>query len=41
MMKGGAFIETRKLTFADAVKLQINVMRTQMALEDVFIEVSL
>lgn len=41
MMKGGAMIETRKLTFVEAVKFQINVMRMQMALEDVFIEIAL
>lgn len=27
LMKGGAMIETRKLTFADAVRFQINVMK--------------
>jgi predicted ATPase len=41
LMKGGAMIETRKLTFADAVRFQINVMKMQMALEDIFIEIAL
>lgn len=39
--KGGAMIETRKLTFSDAVRFQINVMKMQMSLEDVFIEIAL
>lgn len=34
-------IETRKLTFADAVRFQINVMKMQMSLEDIFIEIAL
>ena len=34
-------IETRKLNFADAVRFQINVMKMQMALEDIFIEMAL
>jgi len=41
LMKGGAMIETRKLSFADAVRFQINVMKTQMSLEDIFIEIAL
>lgn len=41
LMKGGAMIETRKMTFADAVRFQINVMKMQMALEDIFIEIAL
>lgn len=41
MMKGGAMIETHKLSFADAVKLQINIMKMQMSLEDVFVELAL
>jgi hypothetical protein len=41
LMKGGAMIQTRKLKFADAVRFQINVMRMQMALEDIFIETAL
>ena len=34
-------IETRKLTFSDAVKFQQNVMKMQMSLEDIFIELAL
>lgn len=34
-------IETRKLSFADAVRFQINVMKMQMSLEDIFIEIAL
>ena len=41
LMKGGAMIETRKLTFAEAVKFQINVMKMQMALEDIFLEIAM
>jgi len=28
LMKGGAMIQTHKLSFSDAVRFQINVMRT-------------
>ena len=28
LMKGGAMIQTHKLGFADAVRFQINIMRT-------------
>ena len=41
MMKGGCFIQTGKMTFADGVKFQINLMKTQMILEDVFLETAL
>jgi predicted ATPase len=41
LMKGGAMIETRKLTFSDAVRFQTNVMKMQMSLEDIFIEIAL
>lgn len=41
LMKGGAMIQTRKLNFADAVKFQINVMKMQMSLEDIFLEIAL
>ena len=34
-------IQTHKLSFADAVKFQINVMKSQMVLEDTFIEIAL
>lgn len=41
MMKGGCFIQTKKMTFADGVKFQINLMRMQMILEDIFLEIAL
>jgi hypothetical protein len=41
LMKGGAFIQTGKMSFSDAVKFQINVMKMQMALEDTFLEAAL
>ena len=41
LMKGGAMIQTHKLSFADAVKFQVNVMRSQMSLEDIFIDIAL
>lgn len=41
LMKGGAFIQTDKSGFSEAVKAQLNIMRTQMALEDFFLEVAL
>jgi hypothetical protein len=41
LMKGGAFIQTGKMSFSDAVKFQINVMKMQMALEDTFLETAL
>lgn len=41
LMKGGAFIQTGKMTFSDQVKFQINIMKTQMALEDTFLEAAL
>jgi hypothetical protein len=40
MMKGGAFIETRRMTFGDAFKFQINIMKMQMSLEDIFLEIA-
>ena len=40
-MKGGAFIETGKMTFASAVRFQINLMKLQMALEDIFTQIGL
>lgn len=36
MMKGGCFIQTNKMSFLQAVKFQISVMRMQIHLEDVF-----
>ena len=41
MMKGGCFIQTGKMTFADGVRFQINLMKAQMILEDVFLETAL
>lgn len=41
LMKAGVFIQTGKMTFADAVKFQINIMRSQMTLEDTFVEIAL
>ena len=40
-MKGGAFIETPKMTLANAVKFQINLMKLQMALEDNFFQIAM
>lgn len=40
-MKGGCFIQTKKMTFADGVQFQINLMKMQMTLEDVFLEIAL
>jgi hypothetical protein len=40
MKKGGALITTGKMHFADAVKFQMNLMKLQMALEDIFIEIA-
>ena len=36
MMKGGCFIQTHKMTFEQQVSFQIQIMRMQMYLEDVF-----
>ena len=41
LMKGGAMIETAKMSFGEAVKFQINIMKMQMSLEDIFIEIAL
>ena len=41
LMKGGAMIQTHKLSLKDAVKFQINVMKTQMALEDIFLKIAI
>jgi hypothetical protein len=40
-MKGGAMIQTHKLTLQEAVKFQINIMRSQMLLEDIFIDIAM
>ena len=41
LTKGGAMMESSKLSFAEAVRLQIHVMKMQMALEDILIEIAL
>ena len=41
LMKGGAFIQSGKMSFSNAVKFQINLMKMQMALEDNFLEIAL
>ncbi|CDW87597.1 UNKNOWN [Stylonychia lemnae] len=41
LMKGGAFIETPKMTLANAVRFQINLMKLQMSLEDNFIQIAM
>jgi len=40
-MKGGAFIETPKMTLANSVRFQINLMKLQMSLEDNFIQIAM
>ncbi len=40
MKKGGATITTGQMSFAEAVKIQMNLMKLQMALEDIFIEIA-
>ena len=40
MMKGGAFIQTNKLNFLQAVNLQISIMKLQMHLEDIFYNIA-
>ena len=39
-MQGGAFIQTPKMTLSYAVKFQISLMRLQMQLEDIFVEIA-
>jgi thymidylate kinase len=41
LMKGGALIQTPKMTHRDAVDFQINLMRLQMDLEDIFVQIAL
>lgn len=41
MMKGGCFIQTSSMTFAQAVKFQISLMQMQMHLEDIFIDIAI
>ena len=40
MKKGGALIMTHKMSFAQAVGFQKNLMKLQMDLEDIFIEIA-
>ena len=41
MMKGGCFIQTSSMSFAQAVKFQISLMQMQMNLEDVFLDIAI
>ena len=41
MMKGGCFIQTHKMTLMDQVRFQIQVMKSQMTLEDIFLETAI
>ena len=41
MMKGGCFIQTHKMTLMDQVKFQVQVMKSQMCLEDIFLETAI
>ncbi len=40
MKKGGALLQSNKMSFVDAVKYQMNLIKLQMALEDIFIEIA-
>ena len=40
LMLGGALIQTPKMSFSNAVKFQINLMKLQMNLEDIFVEIA-
>ena len=40
LKKGGAMITTQKMTFTQAVLFQKNLMKLQMNLEDIFIEIA-
>jgi predicted ATPase len=40
LKKGSALASTSNMTFGEAVKFQMNVMKLQMALEDIFIEIA-
>ena len=40
LMKGGALIQTPKMLFSNAVKFQISLMKLQMNLEDIFVEIA-
>ena len=37
---GGAFIQTPKMTLEYAVKFQVGLMKLQMNLEDIFIDIA-
>lgn len=41
MNKGGCFINTENMTFSQGVKFQISLMKMQMNLENIFIEIGL
>jgi len=41
MMKGGCFIQTHKMSLMDQVRFQIQIMKSQMCLEDIFLETAL
>ena len=40
LKKGGTLIQTDKMKFANAVKFQKNLMKLQMDLEEIFIDVA-
>mmetsp|Transcript_12995 Transcript_12995/g.20144 ORF Transcript_12995/g.20144 Transcript_12995/m.20144 type:complete len:175 (+) Transcript_12995:536-1060(+) len=40
LMKGGALIQTPNMSFSNAVKFQISLMKLQMNLEDIFVEIA-
>lgn len=40
MKKGGALITSKNMNFAQAVSFQRNLMKLQMELEDIFIEIA-
>lgn len=40
LMKGNALIQTHKMTMSNAVQFQISLMKLQMSLEKIFIEIA-
>jgi len=40
LMKGGAALDKKKFAFSKAVRFQMNLMKMQMSLEDVFIQIA-
>jgi hypothetical protein len=40
-MKGGTDIDMSKFSFSQNVRLQANIMKTQMALEDTFVDIAM